>query len=228
MRRVRRDYYQCQGRAYNAGTEVIPSSLRKSSFSISSTPTPDSLSALFSTYVDRAHHVYSLVYETSAPAPRLVNSLKDYLNGEFPVDRFAAFDFTVLSMLKQHRDTEEIREAYVALRDTLSALAARSDVKLAIVSVPAPNTLARRQPPQSPLPPPLPHPAEPIDSISTCYASADTCGNATNSCSGHGECVAASKAGKTCFVCACAATKDSKGRQEFWAGNACERKDVSG
>ena len=38
----------------------------------------------------------------------------------------------------------------------------------------------------------------------------------------------ASKAGMTCFICACTATKDSMGRTENWAGEACERKDVSG
>jgi len=40
--------------------------------------------------------------------------------------------------------------------------------------------------------------------------------------------VEVSKVGMTCFVCACSTTKDSMGRTENWAGEACERKDVSG
>ena len=158
--------------------------------------------------------------------------MKDFLEGDYPVERFGAFDLTALSMLKQHlgADDEQVLSAYAAIHSTLLELSTRPDVKLAIVSVPTPGSVhgKRQQPPQTPLPPPLPHPAEPIDSISTCHASADVCGNATSACSGHGECVAATKAGRTCFVCACATTIDTKGRKEHWAGGACERRDVSG
>ena len=224
---------------------VIPHSLKESTFSISPAPTSDSLSALISNYISRAHHVYSYVYEPTtstahmgaAAALQAFADLKDFVEGDYPADRFAAFDFTVLTAsLEGHfgADHEQVHEAHKTLRETLKALAARSDVKLAVVSVPSSQPHHhkhghhKRQPQQSPLPLPRPHPAEPIDSISTCYTSADTCGNATSACSGHGQCVAATKAGKTCFVCACNATMDEKGRKEHWAGSACERQDVSG
>ncbi|EJF55817.1 hypothetical protein DICSQDRAFT_113841 [Dichomitus squalens LYAD-421 SS1] len=225
---------------------VIPHSLKKSTFSISPTPTADSLSVLIPTYIDRAHHVYSHVYEPTIPfAPhestaaslQVFADLKDFLEGDYPVDRFAAFDFTSLTAsLKAAPETdhEQVHEAHKVLREILKDLAERDDVKLAIVSVPSSHSHhsgrthghSKRQPQQSPLP--LPRPGEPIAAISTCHASAETCGNATDACSGRGACVAATKAGKTCFVCACSATTDPKGRKEHWAGSACERQDVSG
>ena len=89
---------------------------------------------------------------------------------------------------------------------------------------------------QSPLPPPLPHPAHPIGAVSTCYQTLDSCTNSTSSCSGHGSCISASKAGRTCFVCACEASKIETGKGTgtngkktiYWAGDKCERQDVSG
>ena len=210
----------------NARAEVVPPSMRTHSFSISSHPSHDSLNSLIPTYTDRAHHVYSSVYEPSESVHGLqkVANLKDFADGDYTPDRFGAFDFTHLS-----------KDAHHALRNMLDSLSERSDINVAIVTVPSADHQhghkhhdRRQQPPQSPLPPPLPHPAEPIDSISTCFSTADACGNATSSCSGHGECVQASKAGKTCFVCACSTTSDLKGRKQHWAGSACERKDVSG
>jgi len=38
----------------------------------------------------------------------------------------------------------------------------------------------------------------------------------------------ASKAGKTCFVCACNQTTTQDGKTQTWVGEACERKDISG
>jgi len=38
----------------------------------------------------------------------------------------------------------------------------------------------------------------------------------------------ASKAGKTCFVCACNQTTTPNGKTQTWVGDACERKDISG
>jgi hypothetical protein len=95
----------------------------------------------------------------------------------------------------------------------------------------SPSTSPRRrqaQPPQqSPLPPQSPIPQQPISGVSTCFTSADVCANSTNSCSGRGECLQASKAGRTCFICACSKTTD-KGKTQTWVGDACERKDISG
>ncbi|TBU31639.1 hypothetical protein BD311DRAFT_752166 [Dichomitus squalens] len=227
---------------------VIPHSLKKSTFSISPAPTADSLSLLIPTYIDRAHHVYSHVYEptisitpheSATASLQAFADLKDFLEGDYPVDRFAAFDFTALTASLKDAlgaDHEQVHVAHKALREILKDLAERDDVKVAVVSIPSSSFHSRhhdrthghskRQPQQSPLP--LPRPGEPIAAISTCHASAETCGNATDACSGHGACVAATKAGKTCFVCACSATTDPKGRKEHWAGSACERQDVSG
>ncbi|KAI0633576.1 hypothetical protein C8Q77DRAFT_1057895 [Trametes polyzona] len=235
-----------------AETDVIPPSL-KSTFHLKSHPSPDALASLVPAYIERAHHVYSHVYDTqdagfdkpkrmldafsvpaegSATAVKELYSLMNFLDDtELPVDRFGAFDLTHLEELRHTfgKDSEQYRTAVQTVQTILSHIMERPNVKLTIVTVPtSSSTHERRQPPQSPFPPPLPRPAEPIDSISTCHTSAEVCANATSSCSGHGECVQATKAGKTCFVCACGATTDSQGRKEQWAGTACERKDVSG
>ncbi|KAH9858925.1 hypothetical protein C2E23DRAFT_768657 [Lenzites betulinus] len=232
--------------------DVIPASL-KSTFHLKSHPSQNSLSSLVSKYTDRAHHVYSYVHESqqqpnaapnrildafSVPADGLSKSLKEFYSlmefvgdDELPSDRFGAFDLSHLDDLREAYggESEQYRTAIETVANIVRYILRNPNTKLAIVTAPsAHGKHSKRQPPQSPLPPPLPRPAEPIDSISTCHTSAEVCSNATTSCSGHGECVQASKAGKTCFVCACGTTKDSKGRSEQWAGSSCERKDVSG
>ncbi|KAI0759839.1 hypothetical protein BD413DRAFT_595037 [Trametes elegans] len=233
--------------------DVIPSAL-KPTFHLKHHPSQDSLSSLIPTYIDRARHVYSYVSEKLGHAynepKRILDvfsvptaegqsaleelySLMTFVDGdELPADRFGAFDLSRLDDLREAfgKESEQYRTAVQAASAVLQRVLERGDIKLAIVTVPSvwSSHHKRQQPPQSPLPPPLPRPAEPIDSISTCYTSADVCSNATSACSGHGECVQATKAGKTCFVCACGTTKDTKGRKEQWAGSACERKDVSG
>jgi len=55
--------------------------------------------------------------------------------------------------------------------------------------------------------------------------------NSTSTCSGRGKCVEASKAGRTCFVCNCGKTTTGEGNKiktDYWAGESCERKDISG
>ena len=82
------------------------------------------------------------------------------------------------------------------------------------------------QPPeQSPLP--IPSPQLPLSGTTTCFTDAESCANNTSSCSGHGECVQATKAGRTCFVCTCLSTRDESGRKTDWAGEQCERQDIS-
>ncbi|KAI0823440.1 hypothetical protein BC628DRAFT_1340224 [Trametes gibbosa] len=232
--------------------DVIPSSL-KSTFHLKSHPSQDAISSLVSTYTGRAHHVYSYVYESqeqsieapkrildafSVPSEGLSTGIKEFYSlmeflgdGQLPADRFGAFDLSHLGDLRQAygRESEQYRTTVETVANIVNYVLKSPNTKLAVVVAPSSSGKhGKRQPPQSPFPPPLPHPAEPIDSISTCYTSADVCTNVTSSCSGHGECVSASKAGKTCFVCACGPTKDSKGRSEQWAGSSCERKDVSG
>lgn len=65
-----------------------------------------------------------------------------------------------------------------------------------------------------------------------CYASIDACNNATNSCSGHGECYrkfgpVAGDSGPTCFACACKATYDKATGTSYWGGAACQKRDIS-
>ncbi|KZT10884.1 uncharacterized protein LAESUDRAFT_672451 [Laetiporus sulphureus 93-53] len=232
---------------------VIPSSF-KESFSLSDEPSPSSLATLIPTYLDRAHHSYSHIFSHSqlpTEAPRIIDifsvpssasqtfleemtTIVGFLESDdIPNDKFAAVELRGLAELAAEfgRDSEQYRLASETIRGLLSSAIEKRGLKLALVTVPVSAFQAKRQelqPPQSPFPPPMPGPAEPIDAVATCYTTATACGNATNACSSHGECVEASKAGRTCFVCACAATTDDRGRTELWAGNACERKDVSG
>ena len=66
-----------------------------------------------------------------------------------------------------------------------------------------------------------------VHSKSQCFSSEEVCANSTYSCSGRGECIKASRAGKTCFSCSCYSTKDDAGRTVDWAGQMCEREDIS-
>ncbi|KAK7692233.1 hypothetical protein QCA50_003858 [Cerrena zonata] len=122
---------------------------------------------------------------------------------------FGAFDLSrSLHMLTQKfgRDSEQYQQAVQIIRMIVEGSTKIPNLKTAVISVPKSEVTkkhitkrahSKRQ--QSPLPPPLPHPAEPIGAVSTCYASLDSCTNSTSSCSGHGSCISASKAGRTCF-----------------------------
>ena len=63
----------------------------------------------------------------------------------------------------------------------------------------------------------------------TLWATAQAAGKlkATNNCSGHGKAVKTSKGGKPCYRCQCKATEERRGKKTYWAGAACEKKDVS-
>ncbi|CCL99659.1 uncharacterized protein FIBRA_01679 [Fibroporia radiculosa] len=240
----------------DAAEDAIPINI-KESFSLTLASSPSALSSLIPAYLDRARHAYSQIFsEPVLPTtvPRIIDifsvpssasqiflsemtTLVDFLeSNEFSTDKFAALELNGLSALAEEhgRDSEQYHLASETIRSFISSAVEKRDLKLAIVTIPDSVKQLKRQdgtqvqPPQSPLPPPIAGPAEPIDAVSTCFTSAEVCGNSTNSCSGHGQCVSATKAGRTCFVCACAATKDAQGRTEKWAGNSCERKDVSG
>ena len=165
-----------------------------------------------------------------------MTTLVDFAESEeSSTDKFAAVQLTGLSELAAEygRQSEQYKLAAETIRGFLSSVTEMRDLKLAVVTLPASASLVKRQatsslqPPQTPFPSPQPGPAQPIDAIATCYTTAETCGNSTSSCSGHGQCVQATKQGRTCYVCACTAIKDSKGQTEEWAGIACERRDVS-
>lgn len=61
-----------------------------------------------------------------------------------------------------------------------------------------------------------------------CYSSASDLERDTNGCSGHGKAVESSQGGRKCWRCACTPTRPDKGgKVTYWAGSACEKKDVS-
>jgi hypothetical protein len=149
-------------------------------------------------------------------------------------DRFGAFRITGLRTIADAygRESEQYTLAASSLTAALrSALSKKPHLNMVIFTHPEKTRangverVERRQD-QSPLPDPVPLP--PVGSDRLCFTSEEICSNSTDSCSGHGTCVEAIKAGRTCFTCACEATQDSPGRTQYWAGSKCERKDVSG
>ena len=227
--------------------DVIPKKLDPT-FEIPSTSSVTSLDSLISTFLHRAPFTYSQIFsEASYPAhgvPRLldifsvpststrtfmseISTLLDFVESDSTSGRFGAFELKGLGEIQRAfgSDSEQYRVAADSLRAIIQSAIAKGSINLAVLTH-SPDSHGKRAPQQSPIPSPLPN--QPISSISTCYDSEETCGDATSSCSGRGQCVEVSKAGRTCFICACAATKDSKGRTENWAGESCERKDVSG
>lgn len=142
-------------------------------------------------------------------------------------DRFGAFRITGLRSIGDAygRDSEEYTAAAGSLKDALRSAAGKPHLHLVIFTYPGVQAGVQKRQDQSPLPPDTPLP--PVGSDTLCFVSEEICSNSTDSCSGHGACVQANKAGRACFVCACEASKDD-GRTEYWAGSKCERKDVSG
>jgi hypothetical protein len=235
---------------------VLPSDLRQT-FQLPS-PSMDSLYPLIQTYIHRASQLYTNVFpdffapssETrtrlldvfSAPteANRVfvssIASLVDYLDSRSShelasgYENFAAIELKGLKDLAEQygEDSESYQTAVRTLQAAFASALLQQDLKLAVLTFDDSRSSTRVAEAQSPLAAPAPPPVAPISAISTCFQSAEACGNSTDGCSGHGECVAATKLGRTCYVCACAATVDDKGRKEDWAGEACERKDVSG
>ncbi|KAF9793205.1 hypothetical protein BJ322DRAFT_1033345 [Thelephora terrestris] len=227
--------------------DVIPKKL-KPTFEIPSPSSVTSLYSLVSTFLRRAPSTYSqILSEASYPAhgvPRLldifsvpstatgtfmseISTLLDFVESDSTSGKFGAFELRGLTEIQRAygSGSEQYRVAADSLRAVIQSATAKGSINLAVL-VHTPNSREKREPQQTPLPSPLPN--QPISSTSTCYDSQETCQDETSSCSGHGGCAEVSKAGKTCFVCACSATKDSKGRTENWAGEACERMDVSG
>lgn len=235
--------------------DIIPSSM-KLSFSLSDTPSVPSLSSLVSTYLHRAQHVYTTIYsELSPPTSQGVPSFLDIFSissaetetfiseisaisefldvDESSTDKFATFELKGLANIAAAygRSSEQYQLAAHAARAMLESTLSKPNLNVALVTFSSVSpSLGKRsaQPPQqSPLPAPFPVPQQPNGGVSTCFSSADVCSNSTNSCSGRGECMKATKAGKTCFICACSQTS-SKGKTQTWVGDACERKDISG
>jgi hypothetical protein len=235
---------------------VLPPSF-KPTFDLPS-PSVDSLTPLVRGYLHRASQVYSSVASDSstisshqaaqlldifsAPteanqafltsASALVNYFDNLSSSDSnSPDSFGAFELSGLRGLAEQYGvhSENYQTAVRFVQSIFESALTHDNLHLVVVTYSSDSAMYKRQDddePQSPLP--MPHPAEPIGSVSTCFESADVCVNATDSCSGHGECLAATKAGRTCYICACAASRNEKGQKEEWAGTACERKDVSG
>ena len=191
-----------------------------------------SLSSVISTYLHRASHVFTSLFPSS-----LVESLDDvrtlvsfFDTSEGPA--FAAVDLSRLHELDEE-SPEEASQIIHELRVFLNQVAQEGYSLAVLTYSPSPSSsFDKRQPieSQAPLPSTAP-PQQPIGAISTCFTSLESCKNSTNSCSGRGQCVKASKAGRTCFVCNCGITQTGKGKHiktEYWAGGKCERKDISG
>ena len=216
---------------------VLPPSVRPSFKLIS--PPISSLSSVISTYLHRARHTYTSVY-TGGLSWRLedVDSLAAFFeSAESPA--FAAVEVKKFSDLRQTYGSTS--EQYLHAADKIRAFLKRaydeSDrLHIALLTYsPSYHSHVRREPApqdsQSPLPPDHPPPQEPIGSISACFTSVDACTNGTNSCSGRGKCVEASKSGRICFICTCGITRTGRGSQvktDRWAGQSCERNDISG
>ncbi|KAJ4490900.1 hypothetical protein J3R30DRAFT_3653999 [Lentinula aciculospora] len=216
---------------------ILPSSITPS-FKLSLPPHTrvSSLSSVISTYLHRARHAYSAIYEPELSIwnPSELLSLETLLN-DADVSTFAVLDLASIAHLRKEHgaDSIEYERAAEFMRAFLQNAVRNSEyLQLAILVYSSTTTYSQRRsaPSQVPLPDHAP-PQEPIGSISTCFASADSCTNATSSCSSRGQCVEASKSGRTCFVCTCSATRTGEGNKvktEVWVGESCERKDVSG
>lgn len=190
-----------------------------------------SLSSVVSTYLHRASHVFTSLYPSSR-----IESLDDvralvsfFDTAEGPA--FAAVDLSTL-----HESDEGYPEASQIIWELRAFLTqiAQEGYSLAILTYPPSpsSSFGKRHAfeSQAPLPSSAP-PQQPIGAVSTCYTSLESCKTSTNSCSGKGQCVEASKAGRTCFVCNCGVTRSGEGKDtktEYWAGEKCERKDISG
>lgn len=149
-------------------------------------------------------------------------------------DRFGAFRITGLRTIADAygRESEQYTLAASSLAAALrSAISKKPHLNMVIFTHSETRTnvgggrVERRQD-QSPIPSQVPLP--PVGSDRLCFTSEEICSNSTDSCSDHGTCVEANRAGRACFTCVCEATQDSAGRTQYWAGSKCERKDVSG
>lgn len=204
------------------------------------------LSSLVSTYLGRAAHIYPSVFETWL-LEETEPLLEFFDTAEKPA--FAAVEAHRLQELRKTlgSNSNEYYAYSTGFRQMLNELVHdQPNLNIAVLTydadVPQPDPMyvvaaqfedddddveARQS--QAPLPN-RPSPQQPIGAISSCFTTEEVCKNSTNTCSGHGSCVKASKAGRSCFVCACSASAKGEGSQKettYWAGQSCERKDIS-
>lgn len=214
---------------------ILPDSLPLAFTMVSPTYTPIfSASSIISAYLNRANYLFPSVF----PSKQFVHlddihALEAYFNtSEEP--SFAAIDLSNLLAMSKTSDQSNKEELIRGLRSFLEHISQDDRYNLAVLTYATPSStlLFKRDTHESQAPfPSVVPPQLPIGSISTCFTSSDACNNGTSSCSGRGQCVEASKAGRTCFVCLCGFTISGKGKNvktEYWAGEKCERKDISG
>ena len=229
------------------GLDVVPSTF-KPSFSFSESQS-ESLSSFLQTCSRRASHVYTYVASEpaiptqgiprtldifSAPTPANeaflaeISTLVNYLDSLPASDRFAALELTGISKLAASygRASEQYTLATESLRAAIEAALADKSIHLALVTY-APSS-QRRSPPLAAQSIKVTPSLEPVRAFSSCFSSLVACTDATNDCSGHGQCTNTTRAGQDCFACACAATVSETGKLQNWAGEMCQRKDVSG
>jgi hypothetical protein len=193
----------------------------------------NSVASMLSSFREHSQLSYPAIF--NSPSAVFHDS---FLQSEYSV--FAAVHLQELSESRRLHGQESVEYKAIAepIRRFLHIAVMNPDsFRLAVVAYSGQDVtsdIVRRQlgaiQTQLPLPS-KPLPQQPIEAISTCFTSQDACNNSTASCTGHGQCVEASKSGRTCFVCACATTRSGEGNKvqtETWVGEMCERKDVSG
>lgn len=229
------------------GTDVVPSTFEPS-FSFSESQS-ESLSTFLKTCIQRAWHVYAHVAsQPSIPTqgiPRVLDifsaptpaneaflaemlTLVNYLDSTPASDRFAALELTGISKLAASygKSSEQYKLATETLQAAIEVVLADKSVHFALVTY-APSS-QRRSPlladQSAQVTPSLPS----VKALSSCFSSLLSCTDETNNCSGHGQCANVTRAGQECFVCACTTTVSEAGKVQNWAGEMCERRDVSG
>lgn len=195
-------------------------------------PSPDSPSYTIPRLLD----IFSLSSVSTDKFLTEASALIDFLETPLPADttKFGAFEIEGLRAIKEAygKDSEQYTLAASTLKATMESLMSRDDIHLVLLTAPPTTSeetmsgagMQRRQAQSAVMAPSFMAAQE---AISGCFTTADSCSNGTSACSGRGECVGVLKAGRTCYVCSCVATQDDRGRTENWAGQSCERKDVS-
>lgn len=188
--------------------------------------------------MNQAKQTYASVLELTASSSTIEQVSAFYDSAT--ESKFAAMHLDALSAIREKhgRNSEEYAATAVDIRSFLEAALEQSEtLQIAILTYSLSSRFShskRQSNPlqsQAPLPSNRPTPQEPIGSISTCFSTLDACTNRTSTCSGRGQCMEASKGGRTCFVCACGVTTTGEGNKrktQTWVGESCERKDISG
>ena len=229
--------------------DTIPVEDLTAPLSLSSPSPASTFSRIIQTSLQRASHAFSYVFDVADGSKNTYFPLLDIMNvspatetfvselsalvtflesDDLSLDRFGAFRITGLRSIVDAYgcESEQYATAAASLAAALRSAFTKPHLNTVILAYPKSSAGMEKRQDQSPLPSPVPVP--PVGSDTLCFTSEEACSNSTDSCSGHGACAEANKAGRTCFVCACEATKDLNGQTSYWAGSKCERRDVSG